>query len=78
VCSVHGTWTALCVRRGPVYGGLVYQAGGARAARDNAEVFVTVDSDTSLERRAIEEGLKPFTDPRCSRWPGSSWPALLH
>ena len=31
---------------------------------DNADVFVTVDSDTSLEHRAIGEGLKPFTDPR--------------
>jgi hyaluronan synthase len=25
-----------------------------------ADIFVTVDSDTTLERRAIEEGLKPF------------------
>ena len=25
-----------------------------------ADIFVTVDSDTALERRAIEEGLKPF------------------
>jgi hyaluronan synthase len=31
---------------------------------DNGDVFVTVDSDTSLEHRATEEGLKPFTDPR--------------
>ena len=29
-----------------------------------ADIFITVDSDTTLERRAIEEGLKPFADPR--------------
>jgi hyaluronan synthase len=29
---------------------------------DSADVFVTVDSDTCLERFAIEEGLKPFRD----------------
>lgn len=29
-----------------------------------ADIFVTVDSDTTLEHRAIEEGLKPFADPR--------------
>lgn len=28
------------------------------------DIFVTLDSDTTLERRAIEEGLKPFTSPR--------------
>jgi hyaluronan synthase len=27
-----------------------------------ADIFVTVDSDTTLEHRAIEEGLKPFID----------------
>jgi hyaluronan synthase len=27
-----------------------------------ADVFVTVDSDTTLDQRAIEEGLKPFQD----------------
>jgi hyaluronan synthase len=31
---------------------------------DDADVFVTVDSDTSLEAFAIEEGLKPFADQR--------------
>ena len=25
-----------------------------------ADIFITVDSDTTLDRRAIEEGLKPF------------------
>jgi hyaluronan synthase len=29
-----------------------------------ADVFVTIDSDTVLDARAIEEGLKPFADPR--------------
>jgi hyaluronan synthase len=29
-----------------------------------ADVFATIDSDTVLESRAIEEGLKPFADPR--------------
>ncbi len=29
-----------------------------------ADIFVTVDSDTALEYRAIEEGLKPFADSR--------------
>jgi hyaluronan synthase len=31
---------------------------------NHADIFVTIDSDTALERRALEEGLKPFTDPR--------------
>jgi hyaluronan synthase len=30
----------------------------------DADVFATIDSDTVLESRAIEEGLKPFADPR--------------
>jgi hyaluronan synthase len=28
-----------------------------------ADIFVTVDSDTALERRAVGEGIKPFADP---------------
>jgi len=31
---------------------------------DNADVFITLDSDTVLEARAIDEGLKPFADRR--------------
>jgi len=31
---------------------------------DSADVFVTLDSDTVLEPRAIAEGVKPFADPR--------------
>jgi len=30
----------------------------------DAHIFVTIDSDSALDRRAIEEGLKPFADPR--------------
>lgn len=29
----------------------------------DADVFVTIDSDSALDQRAIEEGLKPFADP---------------
>lgn len=29
-----------------------------------ADVFVTIDSDSALDHRAIDEGLKPFADPR--------------
>lgn len=44
--------------------------GGKRAAQcvtfaeDDADIYITVDSDTLLEYRAIEEGMKPFADPR--------------
>jgi hyaluronan synthase len=31
---------------------------------DMADIFITLDSDTALERHAIEEGLKPFADRR--------------
>jgi hyaluronan synthase len=34
------------------------------ANHPEADIFVTVDSDTTLEYRAIEEGLKPFADSR--------------
>lgn len=30
---------------------------------DDADIFITVDSDTLLDYRAIEEGIKPFADP---------------
>jgi hyaluronan synthase len=33
-------------------------------ADHDADVFVTIDSDTMLERQALMEGLKPFADPR--------------
>lgn len=39
-------------------------AQAAAWARDpDADVFVTIDSDSALDQRAIEEGLKPFADP---------------
>ena len=31
---------------------------------DDADIFITLDSDTALERHAIQEGLKPFADRR--------------
>lgn len=34
------------------------------AASPEADFFVTVDSDAILDPRAVEEGLKPFADPR--------------
>src|SRR5262249_24576043 len=39
----------------------------------DADIFVTLDSDTALERNALREGLKPFADRRCSPSPESSW-----
>jgi hyaluronan synthase len=33
-------------------------------ADTEADIFVTIDSDTALEDHALEEGLKPFADPR--------------
>jgi hyaluronan synthase len=35
----------------------------AFTSHPEADIFITVDSDTTLEHRAIEEGLKPFADP---------------
>ncbi|MFE5294319.1 glycosyltransferase [Isoptericola sp. NPDC056618] len=39
------------------------QVAGARTYRD-ADFYVTVDSDTQLDVRAIEESLQPFEDPQ--------------
>src|SRR5262249_29874035 len=36
------------------------------ASDDAADIFVTIDSDTCLEHRALEEGLKPFCCDRVS------------
>jgi hyaluronan synthase len=33
-------------------------------ATDDADYFITLDSDSVLEPKAIEEGLKPFVDPK--------------
>lgn len=38
--------------------------GVAVRGHPEADVFITVDSDTTLDPRAIEEGLKPLADPR--------------
>jgi hyaluronan synthase len=44
--------------------------GGKRTAqmatfdRGDSDILITIDSDTMLHPRAIEEGLKPFADPR--------------
>jgi hyaluronan synthase len=35
----------------------------AWACAPDADIFVTIDSDSALDQRAIEEGLKPFADP---------------
>jgi hyaluronan synthase len=44
--------------------GKKYAQAAAFGYDDHADIFVTIDSDTALERRALEEGLKPFADPR--------------
>lgn len=33
-------------------------------ADDDGDIYMTLDSDTILDRAAIEEGIKPFADPR--------------
>jgi hyaluronan synthase len=33
-------------------------------AHDDGDIYMTLDSDTILDRHAIEEGIKPFADPR--------------
>jgi hyaluronan synthase len=38
--------------------------GVAVSRHPETDVFITVDSDTTLDPRAIEEGLKPLADPR--------------
>lgn len=48
------------------------QAACFRAAPD-AVFFATIDSDSALERRAIENGLRPFTDPRVMAVAGLEW-----
>lgn len=39
-------------------------ARGFRIMQDDCEVFLGVDSDTILEYRAVENGLRPFLDPK--------------
>lgn len=49
--------------RCPKNGGKKYAQSVAFVSCDEADIFLTVDSDTALEYRALEEGLKPFADP---------------
>jgi hyaluronan synthase len=63
---VRGYWAghpAVAWTRCPVNGGKKYAQSVAFASCDEADIFLTLDSDTALEYRAIEEGLKPFADP---------------
>lgn len=56
------TWprgTRICWTRQPNQGKRRAHALVFESDRD-ADIFITVDSDTTLEHRAIEEGLKPF------------------
>jgi hyaluronan synthase len=43
----------------------------------HADIFVTIDSDTALAINAIEEGLKPFADPRVQSVAGLELPMNL-
>lgn len=43
----------------------------------DADIFVTIDSDTTLAINAIEEGLKPFADPRVQSVAGLELPMNL-
>lgn len=62
-CRWAATRPWVHVHRQPNAGKRVAQAVGFRA-EESADIFVTVDSDTVLEPDAIEQGLKPFCDPR--------------
>jgi hyaluronan synthase len=44
--------------------GKKYAQSVAFSVHPEADIFVTVDSDTALVQNALEEGLKPFADPR--------------
>jgi hyaluronan synthase len=56
--SVEFSWVRQSVNRGKKL------AQARTFADDPADVFVTLDSDTVLEARALDEGLKPFADRR--------------
>ena len=54
------------------------RAQAATFANDpHADIFVTIDSDTALAINAIEEGLKPFADPRVQSVAGLELPMNL-
>jgi len=58
--SVPGVrWTRLPANRGKKHAQAAVFSSCPRA-----DIFITVDSDTTLERHAISEGLKPFANPR--------------
>ncbi|MEV6838359.1 glycosyltransferase family 2 protein [Streptomyces sp. NPDC051133] len=55
--GIEATWTRT-VNRGKRHAQMEV------LATDPADVFITLDSDSVLDRRAIHEGLKPFADPK--------------
>lgn len=55
--GIHGTWTRT-VNRGKRHA----QVEVLRKETDS-DIFVTLDSDSILDKKAIAEGLKPFSDP---------------
>jgi hyaluronan synthase len=55
------TWTVLAQNAGKKHA----QA-EVFTAHPAADIFITVDSDTTLEHHAVREGLKPFADPGVS------------
>jgi hyaluronan synthase len=57
--GVAASWERFSVNRGKRDA----QAAAFRGA-PQADVYITVDSDTILDYRAIAEGMKPFADPR--------------
>lgn len=54
--GIEATWTRT-VNRGKRHAQM------EALATDDADIFVTLDSDSVLDRKAVAEGLKPFADP---------------
>jgi hyaluronan synthase len=68
--ALRDYWPRQCPGRVRVQWTRQQENGGKKFAQSivfvnhpEADIFVTVDSDTTLEHRAVEEGLKPFADP---------------
>lgn len=57
--------------------GKKYAQAATFANDPRADIFVTIDSDTALAVNAIEEGLKPFADPRVQSVAGLELPMNL-
>lgn len=55
--GIAGTWTRT-PNRGKRHAQMTV------LADDDGDIFLTLDSDSVLERQAIDEGLKPFADPQ--------------